>query len=104
MFARRFSIHLKPNSAAEFTEIEAKEIIPVIRNVKGFCDLIAFVSPSGTEAFVMTLWDGEESANAYGRETYPLLVKVFANVMDGTPQVENFKVTNFASKKIAAAA
>lgn len=104
LFARRFSIHLKPNSVAEFTEKEEKEVIPVIRKLKGFRDLIAFVSPSGTEAFVITFWEGAESADAYGRETYPRLVKVLANVIDGPPQVESFNVSNSTYHKIAAAA
>lgn len=104
MFARRFSIHLKANSAAEFAEKEEKEVIPVIRKCKGFRDLIAFVSPSGTEAFVITLWDGPESADAYGRDAYPRLVQVLAGVTDGTPVVESYNVSNSTWHKIAAAA
>jgi hypothetical protein len=104
MIARRFSIHLKPNSAREFTEIEEKEVIPVVRKLKGFRDLIALVLPSGTEAFVITLWDGVESAEAYGRETYPRLVKVLANVTDGTPVLETYNVSNSTLHKIGAAA
>lgn len=104
MFARRFSVHLKPNNVAEFTEKEEREVIPVIRKQKGFRDLIAFVSPSGTEAFVITLWDGVENADAYGREAYPRLVKVLANVIEGTPILETFTVSNSTSYKIAAAA
>ena len=103
MFARKFSIHLKPNSVAEFTEKEEKEVIPVVRKLKGFRDLIAFVSPSGTEAFVITLWDGPESAEAYGRETYPRLVSVLANVIEGTPVLETYNVSNSTSHRIAAA-
>ncbi len=104
MFARKFSIHLKPNSVAEFTEIEEKEVIPVLRKVKGFRDLIALVSSSGTEALVITLWDGLESAEAYGRETYPRLVKVLASVTDGAPVLETYNVSNSTLNKIGAAA
>ena len=104
MFARRLSMHLKPNSVAQFTEKEEKEVIPVIRKQKGFRDLIDFVSPSGTDAFVITLWDGPESAEAYGRETYPRLVSILANVIDGAPVLDTYKVSNSTSYKIAAAA
>ena len=104
MFARRLSIHLKPNSVAQFTEIEEKETIPVFRQQKGFRDLMAFVSPSGTEAFVITLWDGPESAEAYGRESYPRLVKLLGNVIEGTPVVDTYNVCNSTYHKIAAAA
>jgi hypothetical protein len=104
MFARRVSMHLKPNSVAQFTEKEEKEVIPVIRQQKGFRDLTAFVSPSGTEAFVITLWDGPESAEAYGRESYPRLVKLLGNVIEGTPVLDSYNVSNSTSHKIAAAA
>ncbi len=104
MFARRVSMHLKPNSVAQFTQLEEKEVIPVIRQQKGFRELTAFVSPSGTEAFVITLWDGPEGAEAYGRETYPRVVKLFGNVIDGTPVVETYNVSNSTSHNVAAAA
>jgi len=104
MFARRFSIHLKPNSAAVFAQTEEKEVIPVLRTCKGFRDLLAFVSPSGKEAFVITFWDTPESAAAYGREAYPNLVKVLAGVTDGTPIVENYEVSNSTWHKISATA
>ena len=104
MFARRLSIHLKPNSVAQFTEIEEKETIPVFRQQKGFRDLMAFVSPSGREAFVITLWDGPESAEAYGRESYPRLLKLLGNVIEGTPVLDTYNVSNSTSHKVAAAA
>ena len=43
MFARRVSMHLKPNSVAEFTQRLEKEIIPLLRKQKGFQDEITFV-------------------------------------------------------------
>ncbi len=104
MFARRVSMHLKPNSVAQFTQLEEQEAIPVIRQQKGFRELTAFVSPSGTEAFVITLWDGPETAEAYGREIYPRLVKLLGNVTDGTPVLETYNVSNSTSHKVAAAA
>lgn len=38
MFARRVSMHLKPNSAAEFTRRLETDIIPLLRKQKGFQD------------------------------------------------------------------
>jgi len=103
MFARRLSMHLKPNSVAQFTEKEEKEVIPVIRQQKGFRDLTAFVSPSGAEAFVITLWDSPETADAYGRESYPRLIKLLGNVIEGTPVLDTYNVSNSTSHKIVAA-
>ena len=35
MFARSISIHLKPNSVADFTQLIEKETLPMLRKQKG---------------------------------------------------------------------
>ncbi|HEY3132543.1 MAG TPA: hypothetical protein VGL91_24050 [Acidobacteriota bacterium] len=101
MFARRVSMHLKPNSVADFTQRLDKEIIPLLRKQKGFQDEITFVVPGGTEAFGISLWDRTENAEAYNRGTYPEVVKILARVVDGTPKVETYEVSNSTFHKIA---
>ena len=103
MFARRVSMHLKPNSTAELTQRLEKEIIPLLRKQKGFQDEITFVAPSGTEAFAISLWDRAESAEAYNRASYSEVTKILATVIEGPPQVETFNVANSTFHKIAAA-
>jgi hypothetical protein len=103
MFARRVLMHLKPNSVAEFTQRLEKEIIPLLRKQKGFQDEITFVAPGGTEAFGISLWEKAENAEAYNRGTYPEVTKLLARVVEGTPQVETYEVSNSTFHKIAAA-
>ncbi len=103
MFARRVSMHLKPNSAAEFTQRLEKEIIPLLRKQKGFQDEITFVAPGGKEAFGISLWENVENAEAYNRGTYPEVTKILARVVEGTPQVETYEVSNSTFHKIAVA-
>ena len=103
MFTRRVSMHLKPNSVAEFTGTLEKEIIPLLRKQKGFQDEITFVAPNNTEAFGISLWDKAENAEAYNRATYPEVTKLLARVVEGTPQVETYEVSNSTFHKIAAA-
>ena len=67
MFARHVFMHLKPNSAGEFTRTLDQEIIPVLRKLRGFQDEIAFVVPDGTEALGISLWDRKEDADTYNR-------------------------------------
>ncbi len=57
MFSRNVSMHLKPNSVADFTRTLDQEIIPLLRKQKGFQDEITFVVPDGTEAVGISLWD-----------------------------------------------
>ncbi len=103
MFARRVSMHLKLNSVAEFTQRLEKEIIPLLRKLKGFQDEITFVAPGGREAFGISLWEKAENAEAYNRGTYPDVTKILAGVVEGTPQVDTYEVANSTFHKIAAA-
>jgi|SRR5579864_1598564 hypothetical protein len=103
MFARRVYMHLKPNTAGEFTQRLERDIIPLLRKQKGFQDEISFVGHGGTEAFGISLWDKAENAEAYNRTTYPEVTKFLASVVEGPAQVETFDVTNSTFHKIAAA-
>ena len=104
MFTRRVSMHLKPNSVAEFARALEKEIIPLLRKQKGFQDEITFVGHGGTEVFAISLWDKAENAEAYNRGNYPEVTNILATVVEGVPQVETFDVANSTFHKIAAAA
>jgi hypothetical protein len=96
-------MHLKPNSAAELTQRLEKEIIPLLRKQHGFQDEIMFVAPGGKQAFGISLWDKAENAEAYNRGTYPEVTKILARVIEGTPQVETYEVSNSTFHKIAVA-
>ena len=104
MFARKVSMHLKPNQVSEFTQTLEKNIIPLLRKQKGFQDEITFVLPGGREAFGISLWDRAENAETYNRGTYPEVSKILTKVVEGTPQVETYDVANSTCHKIAAAA
>jgi hypothetical protein len=95
-------MRLKANSVAEFTQTLEKEIIPLLRKQKGFEDEIAFVVPGGMEAVAISLWDQKENAEAYNRGTYPAVLKALGKVVEGTPQVHTFEVSNSTFHKIGA--
>jgi hypothetical protein len=101
MFARNVSLHLKPNSVAEFTRTIEKEIIPLLRKQKGFQDEIMFVAFSGLEAVGISLWEEKENAEAYNRGTYPEVLKALAKVVEGTPRVQTYEVSNSTFHKVA---
>ena len=101
MFARNVSMRLKANSVAEFTQTLEKEIIPLLRKQKGFQDEIALVVPGGMEAVAISLWDQQENAEAYNHGSYPEVLKALAKVVEGTPQVHTFEVSNSTFHKLA---
>ena len=102
MFSRNVSMRLKPNSVAEFTKTLENEIIPLLRKQKGFQDEITFVVPGGTEAVGVSLWDQKENAEAYDRVAYPQVLNALSKVIEGTPKVQAYEVSNSTFHKIAA--
>jgi hypothetical protein len=48
------------------------------------------------------MWDRKESADAYGRDTYPTVLKSLSNVIEGTPTVETYEVSNSTFHQIPA--
>jgi heme-degrading monooxygenase HmoA len=102
MYARNVTLHLKANSAPEFTRMLETDVLPVLRKQNGFKDEITFVAPNGTEALAISLWESKENAEAYGRDTYPAVLTSLAKVVEGTPEVDAYQVSNSTFHKIAA--
>ena len=99
MFARTVSIRLKTGRAGEFTRLLDQHVIPVLWRQKGFQDELTFVVPDGTEALGISLWDLKANADAYDRATYPQVLKALSKVIDGTPQVRTYEVSNSPSTR-----
>ena len=104
MFARSVSFHLKPGRAAEFTQLLDKNVIPVLRKQKGFQDEIAFIAPGGADAVGISVWDLKENAETYARGAYSAVLKALEQVVEGTPRVQTYEVSNSTFHKIAARA
>jgi len=94
-------MHLKANSVAELTQKLEKEVVPMLRKLKGFHDEITFVNHRGTEALAISLWDQAENAETYSRSVYPAIVKILSGLIEGTPAVDTFDVINSTFHKIA---
>jgi hypothetical protein len=101
MYSRNVSMHLKANRAGEFTRTLEKDVLPLLRKQTGFKDEISFVDAGRSEAVAISLWDRKEDAETYGRETYPQVLKSLTSVVEGTPKVEGFEVSNSTFHKIA---
>jgi hypothetical protein len=102
MYARNVSLHLKANTAGEFTQTLEKDVLPLLRKQHGFKDEISFVAPDRSAAIAISLWDRQEDADNYSRDIYPQVLTSLAKVVEGTPQVETFEVSNSTFHRIAA--
>ena len=101
MYARNVTMHLKANTAGEFTQTLEKDVLPLLRKQNGFRDEISFVAAYRSEAVAISLWDRKENADSYSRDIYPQVLKSLTKVLEGTPQVSSFEVSNSTFHKIA---
>lgn len=92
MFARKLSIHLKPNTLAEFTKTFEQEILPLLRKQKGFKDEITFAAPGTSEVLAISLWDSKQNADTYDSGAYKNILKMLEKVLDGSPTVGTSEV------------
>jgi len=100
MFARNISIHLKPNTLADFSQTFEKQVLPLLRKQKGFRDEITFAIPGEMDVIAISLWDNKECADAYNSNSYPEVLSLLAKVTDGTPKVRVSDVVNSTFHKI----
>jgi hypothetical protein len=103
MFARKVAARLRPNSVAEFTHLMECEILPWLRKQEGFLDLIILAAPNGGEVATISFWDREGHAQEYDSSGYPEVLKMLAELLDGTPYVKTFDVVSSTFRKGARA-
>jgi heme-degrading monooxygenase HmoA len=92
MFTRIVTANLKPNRLNDFTGAFDKEVLPMLRKQNGFKDAFVLVGPSGTEIRSISFWETKENAESYNGTTYPSVLKIVADVIEGTPQVKTYEV------------
>ena len=102
MYTRNLTMKLKANTAEEFNRLIENEILPLLRKQQGFRDVITFVAPERSEAVAISFWETKENAETYNRTGYPEILKTLAKVVDGSPKVETFELSNSTFHKIAA--
>jgi len=103
MFVRKISIQLKPNTFAEFARTFEKDVIPLLNKQHGFKGEITFATPGSSDVLATSLWDTQKDADLYNSKTYNDVLKMLANVVDGTPKVETTEVLHSTFNQISVA-
>jgi hypothetical protein len=103
MFARKLSIHLKPNSLAEFTKTVENNIVPLLRKQPGFQDEITFAVPESNNVLAISLWDTQKNAEKYDSAVYKDVLELLGTVIDGTPKVGTTEVLHSTFHQIRTA-
>jgi hypothetical protein len=104
MFARNVSIHLKSNILSDYTRTFEKDVLPLLREQKGFKDEITLSNPGSLDVVAISLWESKAYAEAYNTNTYPEVLKTLARMIDGTPKVQTFESVSSTFHKVAVAA
>jgi prophage antirepressor-like protein len=104
MFTRNVTMKLKLNTAPEFSRLIENEILPLLRKQPGFRDEITIVAPERSEAVAISFWETKENCENYNRNGYPEVLKILSKLVEGTPKVETFVLSNSTLHKLAAKA
>jgi heme-degrading monooxygenase HmoA len=104
VFTRIVTVRLKPNSAQQFSQAIEKKVLPILRSQKGFRDEVTIIAPNGQEAIGMSFWDSREQAEAYNDSRYAEVQKELNPLIEGTPKLQTYDVSNSTFHKISAAA
>jgi heme-degrading monooxygenase HmoA len=103
MFARKISIHLKPNTLTEFSKTFDQQVVPLLRKQQGFKDEIVFATQGATDVLAISFWDNKQDAEAYGSSTYKDILKMLENLIEGTPKVGATEVLSSTLHQVSAA-
>ena len=71
MFARLLELNVKPNRKGELTRAIDIHILPLLRNYRGFFDVIPLeVESESTKFYVISLWYDKRDAERFQRDDY----------------------------------
>jgi len=87
-FARNVQFTVKNGQVAEFNRLLDKEVLPLLKNEKGFCQDVTVVGKN--TGMSISVWDDRACAEQYNTKTYPEVLKKLSPVLEGTPRVETY--------------
>jgi len=90
MYARNVSFGLKPNMQAEMARVFENQILPLLREQKGFKEEITLCNTGSVDAVCISLWESKTDADHYNDNTYPEVLKTLAKVIEGTPRLHTY--------------
>ena len=92
MYARRLIMQLHKNYAGDFTRTIESEIIPLLRKQPGFRDELVLVNQAASQAETISLWNSQESADAFGKGPYMDMLKLIGRFIKDKPQLQGYQV------------
>ena len=103
MFVRKVSMRLKSDAASEFIRKMENEIIPLLREQKGFLDEMTLLAQSGKEIYAYSFWENSTDAETYEKSEFARVTAMLSGVIEGALRVHTYMVANSTFHKMAAA-
>ena len=94
MYVRQVWAHFKPGQFDLLNRRLEDEVIPLLKEQKGFRDELSFFDKKSDEAFAMSFWDTQQDAENYQRDVYPKISKKMEDAIEGAPEIRSFEVNN----------
>lgn len=104
MFARHMILQLKPHMAKQFTTALEKDMMPILRQQKGFLEEVLLITPSEDEAIVISMWKEKADAEAYHHKMYPEVARMMSRFLEEPPALKTFNVEYATFRKLVVAA
>ena len=101
MFSRIVTMRPKPNSAVQLTKMLEEQVLPSLRKQDGFRDQVCLLSSDTKKVIVISFWDRQEQADAYGRTTFPQVLETVKHLLEETPAVKAYDVLSSTVHKTA---
>ena len=83
-------VQLKDGKQREFIQLFESQVLPVLRQQKGFRDEIALVD--GNRVLAISFWDDRKNAETYHNTAFPKMVEKLNSLIEAPPKVEMYEV------------
>ncbi|MFZ3342673.1 MAG: antibiotic biosynthesis monooxygenase [Terriglobales bacterium] len=97
---RNVHIQLKDGKQKEFVQLFESQILPVLRQQRGFQDEITLVD-NNNRALTISFWDDRKNAEQYHNSVFPKLVEKLNPVIQSPPKVETYEVATTTLAMVA---
>ncbi len=87
---RNVHVQLKDGKQKEFIQLFESQILPVLRQQKGFQDEMTLVD--NNRALAISFWDDRKNAEQYHTSVFPKLVEKLTPMIQAPPRVETYEV------------
>ena len=91
---------VKAGAVEALTELIESEIVPLVRNLRGFQDALTLIVPGGREAIGISVWSRRVDAETYGRGTEKEVMSRLAPLVDEFGMAKTFRLSNSTFHKI----